>query len=216
MHSDPFSYIEAKGGSVRQTAAKRSPRTSGAIESYSTNVFIISSHRGPTRLHVATLARIIAQSERGKRGMMRIRLGIKGIAIAGALALFVASAYADKAPDGTVEFSGGSVAAGIGYSWGNGTLTYKGVKYPITVSGLSAGASAGATATTASGSVYNLAKIEDFDGNYTAAGTGATVGGGASVVTMKNQNGVVIDSVSTTQGLKLSLDAGGVKIKVKR
>jgi len=147
---------------------------------------------------------------------MRIRLGIKGIAVAGALALFVASAYGDKAPDGSVEFSGGSVAAGIGYSWGSGTLTYKGVKYPITVSGLSAGASAGATAITASGSVYNLAKIEDFDGNYTAAGTGATVGGGASIVTMKNQNGVVIDSVSTTQGLKLSLDAGGVKIAVKK
>lgn len=33
---------------------------------------------------------------------------------------------------------------------------------------------------------------------------------------MKNQNGVVIDSVSTTQGLKLSLDAGGVKITVKK
>ena len=149
---------------------------------------------------------------------MRSRLGIKGIAIAGALALCVASARGDekKAPDGTVEFSGGSVAAGIGYSWGSGTLTYKGVKYPISVSGLTAGATAGATSITASGSVYNLSKIDDFDGNYTAVGTGATVGGGAGVVTMKNQNGVVIDSVSTTQGLKLSLDAGGVKIKVKK
>jgi hypothetical protein len=147
---------------------------------------------------------------------VRIRLGIKAMAVAGALALFVTSAHGDKTPDGTVEFSGGSVAAGIGYSWGSGTLTYKGVKYPITVTGLSAGASAGATSVTASGSVYNLAKIEDFDGNYTAVGTGATVGGGASVVTMKNQNGVVIDSVSTTQGLKVSVDSGGVKIKVKK
>ena len=149
---------------------------------------------------------------------MRSRLGIKGIAIAGALALCVASAHGDekKTPDGKVEFSGGSVAAGIGYSWGSGTLTYKGVKYPISVSGLTAGATAGATSITASGSVYNLSKIDDFDGNYTAVGTGATVGGGVGVVTMKNQNGVVIDSVSTTQGLKLSLDAGGVKIKVKK
>ena len=151
--------------------------------------------------------------------MMRTRLGITGMAVAGALAFFIASAHAQepkKTPDGTVKFSGGSVAAGIGYSWGSGTLTYKGVKYPITVSGLTAGASAGATAITASGSVYNLKKLGDFDGNYTAVGTGATVGGGASVVTMKNQNGVVIDSVSTTQGLKLSLDAGGVKIAVKK
>jgi hypothetical protein len=90
------------------------------------------------------------------------------------------------------------------------------VKYPISVSGLSAGASAGATSVTASGSVYNLAKVEDFDGNYTAVATGATVGGGGGVVTMRNQNGVVIDSVSTTQGLKVSLDSAGVKIKVKK
>ena len=149
---------------------------------------------------------------------MRGRLGITGIAVAGVLALCVASAHGDekKTPDGTVEFSGGSVAAGIGYSWGSGTLTFKGNKYPISVSGLTAGATAGATSITASGSVYNLSKLADFEGNYTAVGTGATVGGGASVVTMKNQNGVVIDSVSTTQGLKLSLDAGGVKIKIKK
>jgi hypothetical protein len=148
---------------------------------------------------------------------MRSRVGFGGIALVGALAFCAVSAHADdKTPDGKVEFSGGSVAAGIGYTWGSGTLTYKGTKYPITVDGLSAGASAGATSITASGSVYNLKKLEDFDGNYTAAATGATVGGGASVVTMKNQNGVVIDSVSTTQGLKLALDAGGVKIKVKK
>ena len=150
--------------------------------------------------------------------MMRTRFAALGLAVAASFVLCVLSAHGDekKTPDGTVEFSGGSVAAGIGYSWGNGTLTYKGKKYPITISGLSAGASAGATSVTASGSVYNLAKLADFDGNYTAVGTGATVGGGASVVTMKNQNGVVIDSVSTTQGLKLSIDAGGVKIKIQK
>ncbi|HTF32412.1 MAG TPA: hypothetical protein VK714_01785 [Myxococcota bacterium] len=148
---------------------------------------------------------------------MRTRFGIMSIAVAGALALFIANAHGDQAkkPDATVEFSGGSVAAGIGYSWGSGTLTYKDVKYPITVAGLSAG-SVGATDTTASGSVYNLKKLEDFEGNYAAAGAGATVGGGGSVSTMRNQNGVVIDSVSTSQGLKISLAAGGVQIKLKK
>ena len=67
--------------------------------------------------------------------------------------------------------------AGVGYSWGSGTLTYKGVKYPITVDGLSAG-SVGATDITASGKVYHLKKLEDFEGNYAAVGAGATVGGG--------------------------------------
>jgi hypothetical protein len=150
--------------------------------------------------------------------MLRTRLGIKGIALVGALLLCVASAHGDEAkkPDGKVKFSGGSVAAGIGYTWGSGTLYYKGKKYPISVDGLSAGASAGATHITASGTVYNLKHLADFDGNYTAAATGATVGGGASVVTMKNQNGVVIDSVATTQGLKIALDAGGVNLKIKK
>lgn len=36
----------------------------------------------------------------------------------------VASAEEEKAPDATLQLSGGSVAAGIGFSWGSGTLTY--------------------------------------------------------------------------------------------
>ncbi|MFI5315365.1 MAG: DUF1134 domain-containing protein [Myxococcota bacterium] len=153
---------------------------------------------------------------------MRSRIGLSGIvAVAGALALFVSSAHAFEAkkakkPDATIEFKGGSVAAGVGYAWGGGTLTYKGTKYPFTVSGLSAGASAGATSVTASGKVYGLTKIEDFDGNYMAVGAGATVGGGGSVVAMKNQNGVSIEGVATTQGFKLSLDTAGVKIAIKK
>jgi len=150
--------------------------------------------------------------------MRQTRPGIRSIAIAAGLALFVAAVAQgqDKTPDATIEFSGGSIAAGVGFSWGSGTLTYKGVKYPITVSGLSVGASAGATSVTASGSVFNLNRIEDFDGNYTAVATGATIGGGASVLTMKNQNGVVIDKVATTQGLKISLDAAGVRLRIRK
>jgi len=131
--------------------------------------------------------------------------------------LCVPSAQATKAkkPDATLEFSGGSVAAGVGYSWGSGTLTYKGVKYPITVDGLSAG-SVGATDVTAKGKVYHLKELADIEGNYAAAGAGATVGGGGSVATMRNQNGVVIETVSTTQGLKFSLAAGGVKIQLTK
>jgi hypothetical protein len=49
--------------------------------------------------------------------------------------------------------------------------------------------------------VYNLAKIEDFDGNYTAVSAGATVAGGGSATAMQNQNGVVIKMHSTNQGL---------------
>jgi hypothetical protein len=92
------------------------------------------------------------------------------------------------------------VAVGIGYSWGGGTLTYKGKTYQVEVKGLSVG-DVGASQVEASGNVYHLSKRADFDGNYTTAAAGATVAGGASATTMKNQNGVTINLASTTQGL---------------
>jgi hypothetical protein len=58
-------------------------------------------------------------------------------------------------PDATIRLSSGSVAAGIGFSWGKGTLTYKGKDYPISVKGLSIG-KVGITKATASGEVYHL------------------------------------------------------------
>ena len=147
---------------------------------------------------------------------MTIRTRFIGVSIVAVLTTFIGIGRADEAktPDATISFSGGSVAAGIGFSWGSGTLTYQGKDYPISVDGLSVGA-VGASSVSASGSVYHLTKLEDFDGTYTAVGTGATVGGGGGVSTMRNQNGVVIDAVSTTQGLKVAIAAAGVKMAIK-
>ena len=145
---------------------------------------------------------------------MRMRT-ISVLATVAALGFLLTAARAEDKPDATIKLSGGSVAAGVGYSWGSGTLEYKGKTYPVEVSGLSAG-EVGASKIEASGSVYNLKKLDDFDGNYTAAGAGATVAGGASATAMKNQNGVTINLVSTTQGLKFSFAAGGVSLKIKK
>ena len=40
-------------------------------------------------------------------------------------------------PNATLRLSGKSLAAGVGFSWGKGTLTYKGKDYPVSVRGLS-------------------------------------------------------------------------------
>ena len=120
-----------------------------------------------------------------------------------------------RTPDGTVELSEGSVAAGIGFSWGKGTLTYKGQKYPVKVEGLAVG-EVGITRASARGEVYDLKKLEDFSGNYSAVGAGATVGGGAGVRAMKNQNGVVIELKSTTQGASVKLAAAGVRLTLDK
>jgi Cu/Ag efflux protein CusF len=129
-----------------------------------------------------------------------------------ALAISVTDA---NSPDATLELSGGSVAVGIGYTWGGGTLTYNGKKYPVELSGLSI-ADVGASKIEASGNVYHLNNLADFDGNYTAATAGITIAGGGSATAMRNQNGVVINVLSTTQGLKFALAASGMSLKIKK
>ena len=125
------------------------------------------------------------------------------------------AAAQDKQPDAYLELSEGSVALGIGYSWGGGTLTYQEKKYPVEVKGLSI-IDVGITKATAFGKIYNLKKLEDFNGNYTAATAEGTLGGGAGATTMKNQNGVVIDLFTTTQGLNLKLAPSGISLKIKQ
>jgi hypothetical protein len=134
--------------------------------------------------------------------------------VLGVITGFTQAAKEEK-PDATLRLSGGSVAAGIGFSWGKGTLTYKGKDYPISVSGLSLG-KVGITGATASGEVYNLKKLRDFDGNYTAAGAGITLAGGASAVAMKNQNSVRVLLSSTTRGADVTIGGGGVDMRLKK
>ena len=144
------------------------------------------------------------------------RMVLRLIAVGGLLALLGGSAVAqEKKPDATLKLSEGNVAAGIGFSWGKGTLSYQGKTYPVKVQGLSVG-EVGVNRAEAAGSVYNLKKLEDFDGNYTAAGAGATIAGGGDVSALKNQNGVVIQMKSTTQGASLKLAAEGIKLSVAK
>ena len=122
---------------------------------------------------------------------------------------------AQGATTGKVTLESKSVAVGIGVSWGDGVLQYKGKKYPFTVEGLSV-VDLGVSKVTARGDVKNLKKVEDFEGNYTAAGAGAAAGGGAGAAALKNQNGVEMELVATTQGVKLALAGAGVSIKLKK
>jgi hypothetical protein len=95
---------------------------------------------------------------------------------------------AQNVPSGTIELKGGSVAAGVGYTWGKGILVFDGQEYPVKVSGLSI-VQVGVSSYTASGTVYDLTKVSDINGIYTAVSAGAAVGGGASATAMKNDQG---------------------------
>lgn len=122
---------------------------------------------------------------------------------------------AERTPDATVRMTGKAVAAGVGFSWGSGVLNYQGKEYPFSVSGLSAG-NIGVTSAELSGEVFNLKNLADFNGNYTSAGAGATVAGGGSGATMKNQNGVVMNVVAATQGVSFKFGVDGMKVQLKK
>jgi hypothetical protein len=115
------------------------------------------------------------------------------------------------APDATVSLSATSVAAGVGWVWGNGHLQFKGKERAFKISGLSV-VDAGVASISASGEVYNLTRLQDFGGNYTVASAGIALGGGAGASYLKNEHGVVIKLVETTQGLRFNLAGQGVKI----
>ena len=131
------------------------------------------------------------------------------------LGLITGFTRAAEQADATIHLSGGAVAAGVGFSWGKGTLTYHGHDYPISVKGLSLG-KVGITGVTASGEVHHLKRLQDFDGNYTGVGAGITLAGGRSAVTMKNQNGVRIRLISTTRGADITIGGGGVDMRLKK
>jgi hypothetical protein len=138
------------------------------------------------------------------------------LAVAGALAFpLAANAQGNSAPVGKLNFNGGSVAAGLGFSWGSGTLVFEGHTYNVKVTGFAVG-DVGVASVDATGDVYNLTKIADFDGNYAAAGVGGTLAGGGTVMAMENSHGVVIQVRSTTTGLHLNIGPSGITFTIQK
>ena len=131
---------------------------------------------------------------------------------------FTQAATHHSKPDATLRLSGGSFAAGIGFSWGSGTLTYKGKEYPVKVKGLSVG-KVGITSSSAYGEVFNLKHLQDFNGHYDVGGAGTrgvTLGAGRAGTIMSNQAGVIVRVSSTQQGVNVSATGGGVDMQLQR
>lgn len=141
-------------------------------------------------------------------------LTVLGLSLA---SLLVATSMAPAQSDtkGKVTLESKSVALGVGVSWGDGILEYRGKKYPFTVRGLSV-VDLGVSKITAKGDVVNLKTLSDFDDNYALAKAGAVVGGGAGAAALKNQNGVEMALTATAQGVEFALAGSGVEIKLKK
>lgn len=145
---------------------------------------------------------------------MKLRARVMGVVVSSLLMVTALAVAQDGPPSGKVWVESTSVAIGIGVSWGDGKLTFQGKDHIFNVKGLSV-VDLGVSKVTANGEVFNLKKLSDFNGNYVAGTAGATVGGGAGAVIMKNQNGVVLKLTSTSQGVQLTLAGSGVDIKLK-
>jgi hypothetical protein len=96
-------------------------------------------------------------------------------------------------------------------NWGDGTLTTGGKRYSFRLQGLEVGA-VGVSNVQAIGQVFHLGNVADFAGTYVAVTGDAAIGSGAGVLTMRNQNGVVVNLQSTQQGVKLTAGAEGINI----
>ena len=132
-----------------------------------------------------------------------------------ALALASHAAAAEKAtPAAKVSIESTSIAAGVGVSWGDGKLNFKGKDYPFSVDGLSL-VDWGISKVNATGDVYNLTDMSKFAGTYVAAEAGLTLAGGMGGMVLRNSNGVVIHLRSVSQGAQLQLGTSGLIIKMK-
>jgi hypothetical protein len=141
---------------------------------------------------------------------------VSGVAAAGG-ASSPAPVAEGAIPSAYVWLSGGSVAVGIGYTWGHGTLynSKDQKEYKFKLSGVSV-ADVGGAGITAEGEVYNLTTPADLNGDYSAVTAGVTVIEGGSVAYLKNDKGVVIKLHSQTGGLRFNLSANGMRITLQQ
>ena len=133
------------------------------------------------------------------------------LGLVGAVSLPTAS----QAETGSVRvvFTKGGFIIGVG--GGNGVLTFRGHHYPFTVSGMSFGATIGASTTQMVGVARHLHSPGDIAGTYSAIGAGGALAGGAGGVALQNARGVVLELHGVKVGLEVSAAIGGVTITMR-
>ena len=146
-----------------------------------------------------------------------VRRFLKLLMMNGLLLTFAVSSSSAQVPDGTIKVTSRMVAQGVGLSWGEGVLTYKGRDYPFTfkASGLFRDIDTKIAAAELSGRVFELKRLEDFSGNYQKDAMDSA-SGASNRATMKNQKGVVVNLVSAVEGRRFTLSREGMDIELKK
>jgi hypothetical protein len=123
----------------------------------------------------------------------------------------------ERVASGLVTLNMKSVALGVGATQGNGILNYQGKTYPFSISGLSL-VDVGISNFTGAGKVYDLKSPQDLAGTYGASQATFAIAGGASAMSMKNDNGVsivILKNDGQESGTQLSIGPAGMKVTMK-
>ncbi len=115
---------------------------------------------------------------------------------------------------GTISMTAQGAAAGVGYTWGDGTLRYGGRTHRFSISGVTV-ADVGYSKVNGRGRVYNLKRLQDFSGTYAAATGEATLVNGIGGQVLRNGNGVEIRVDQVTRGARLQGSADGITLTLK-
>jgi hypothetical protein len=143
-----------------------------------------------------------------KRSTRIIHLALAGLLVSGT----ATSAQAETGAVRVVFTKGGFI---IGVGGGHGVLTFRGRHYPFRVSGMSIGATIGASTTNLVGHALNIRSPGDIAGNYSAIGAGGALAAGAGGVQLQNEKGVVLQLHGAKVGVELSAAVGGVQIALE-
>jgi hypothetical protein len=148
-----------------------------------------------------------------RKKVMR-KLGIK-VALVASLVGVVSFSTPSRAETGqvTVVFTKGGFIVGVG--GGEGVLTFRGKRYPFTVSGMSVGFTIGASTTKLVGRALNLNSPASIEGTFSAIGAGGAVAAGAGGVQLQNANGVILQLSGPKVGAEVSAAVGGVTVRLK-
>ncbi len=131
------------------------------------------------------------------------------------VAAVTTASFADKKEKshqvGVVTIETKRLSLGVGYTWGEGTLRYKGKDYKFKVKGLNA-IGLGFTTMTAEGEVYNMKSLSEFPGTYYGVEGGATLIEESAGLVIKNSKGVMLNLKAKHKGVSLKLGDQGLTI----
>jgi hypothetical protein len=138
--------------------------------------------------------------------------------MSGAVLGLVASASlstASQAETGSVRVVFTKAGFIVGVGGGRGILTFRGHKYPFRVSGMSFGATIGASTNKMIGQALNMRAPGDIAGSYSTIGAGGALAGGVGGVQLQNAKGVILQLHGVKAGVELSASVGGVEITME-